>query len=104
MDAPQYPPASAYHAPAAVVSTLTVADSSVAELLAIAPAKAEILAVTPDFEKRVSGDIGQHLGNVTLKLLADYTVIDRAAFSTMASRIDGLHLQVSDSYRQGSTP
>ena len=102
MDAPQFPPASAYHEPEAVAYLLTVADASVAELLAIAPAKAAILAVIPDFEKRVSGEIGQHLGNLSLKLLADYTVIDHPAYQTIARRIDGLRLQVSDSYRKGT--
>jgi hypothetical protein len=99
VEAPHYPPASAYHEPEAVAYTLTVADASVAELLATSQAKAAILAVVPDFEKRVSGDIGQHLGNLSLKLLADYTVIDRAAYESIAGRIDGLRLQVSDSYR-----
>lgn len=101
MEAPVYPPALAYHEPEAVAYTLTVADASVAELLAIAEAKAAIIAVVPDFEKRVSGEIGQHLGNLSLKLLADYTVIDRAAYEAVASRIDGLHLQVSDNYQSG---
>ena len=50
----------------------------------------------------MSGEIGQHLGNLSLKLLADYTVIDHPAYQTIARRIDGLRLQVSDSYRKGT--
>jgi hypothetical protein len=100
MEAQQYPPASTYLEPAAVDYTLSVSEASVLELLAIPLAREAILTEIPDFEKRVSGDIGQHLGNLSLKLLADYTVIDKPAFERIATRVDAMRLSVSDTYRQ----
>ena len=65
MDAPLYPPSSAYEAPVRVPQQMTTRDSSFADFLANAEALAIVKSEVPAFEGFIKNPmLAPHLGNM----------------------------------------
>jgi hypothetical protein len=76
MDAPVYPPAAAYEAPAPAPRVLSTKDSSIAELQANPAAWAIILKEMPSIEARLSTPmLKPHLGNFSFRSLTQFGLV-----------------------------
>jgi hypothetical protein len=75
MDAPLYPPATAYVAPERVAHKVDSYQTSIADLLANPDTKAILLREIPGFEGRVGNSaLKPHLGNFSLRSLVQFGV------------------------------
>jgi hypothetical protein len=73
MDAPLYPPATAFERPAIVATTMSTTTSSINALLASPRAKAILLREIPGFEARIGNDmIKPHLDNFSPRSLVQF--------------------------------
>ena len=74
MDAPLYPPAQVYEAPARLPRALNTRDVSIADLMAIPAARAIVLKEMPYIEARLTGQIAPHLGNFSFRDISQFNV------------------------------
>jgi hypothetical protein len=79
MDAPLYPPATAYERPATAPHRLNTTTTSIAALLADPAAKAIILKEIPGFEGRVNNpQLKPHLDNFSMRSLVQFGLFKAA--------------------------
>ena len=91
MDAPTYPPASAYEAPVRVAYAVTTANTSITQLLADPAAKAILLTEIPGFESRISNEqLKPHLDNFSPRSLVQFGVFKADALDRVDVRLRAL--------------
>lgn len=73
MDAPLYPPSTAFEQPAILPHSLSTKTSSIAALLANPAAKAILMKEVPGFEQRIGSEqIKPHLDNFSPRSLVQF--------------------------------
>ena len=88
MDAPLYPPATAYERPATAPHRLNTATSSIAALLADPAAKAIILKEIPGFEARISTpQLKPHLDNFSMRSLVQFGLFKAAELDRVDAQL-----------------
>jgi hypothetical protein len=76
MDAPVYPPSTAYVQPARVPRPLDTKDTSIADLMAIPAAWAVVLKEIPTVQQRIGNEqLKPHLGNFSFRSLTQFGVV-----------------------------
>ena len=76
MDAPLYPPATAYVQPVRVPRKLDTKDTPIADLRAIPAAWAIVLKEIPTVEQRIGNEqLKPHLGNFSFRSLTQFGVV-----------------------------
>ncbi|MET0363085.1 MAG: hypothetical protein ABW169_00395 [Sphingobium sp.] len=76
MDAPLYPPASAYVQPRRAPRVLSTQDTAIADLKAVPAAWAIVVKQIPSMEARIGNEmIKPHLGNFSLRSLVQFGVV-----------------------------
>ena len=79
MDAPLYPPATAYERPAVAPHRMNTTTTSIAALLADPAAKAILLKEIPGFEGRVGNpQLKPHLDNFSMRSLVQFGLFKAA--------------------------
>lgn len=79
MDAPLFPPATAYVQPVRIARTLNTRDTSIAELRSIPAVWAIVLKEIPTIERRIASDqMKPHLGNFSFRSLTQFGVVQAA--------------------------
>ena len=88
MDAPLYPPATAYERPATAPHRLNTTTISIAALLADPAAKAIILREIPGFEGRVSNpQLKPHLDNFSMRSLVQFGLFKAAELDRVDAQL-----------------
>ena len=76
MDAPLYPPASAFEQPVRAPRHLSTQDTAIADLKAIPAAWAIVLKEAPNIEARIGSEmIKPHLGNFSFRSLVQFGIV-----------------------------
>lgn len=91
MDAPLYPPATAYERPAVVPTRMSTADTSIARMLADPSAKAILLREIPGFEARVGNDmLRPHMDNFSPRSLVQFGLFKAADLDRVDAQLAAL--------------
>ena len=93
MDAPLYPPATAYERPAIAPHRMNSTTTSIAALLADPAAKAILLKEIPGFEGRVSTpQLKPHLDNFSMRSLVQFGLFKAAELDRVDAQLRALPL------------
>jgi hypothetical protein len=91
MDAPLYPPATAFEQPTPVAREINTKDTSIADLKAIPAAWAIVLKEIPDVEMRVGNPmLKPHLGNFSFRSLTQFGVVKSDALDRIDPQLRAL--------------
>lgn len=91
MDAPLYPPASAFVQPQRLPQSLSSRETPIAVLKSIPAAWAIVNKEIPGMDRRVGGDqIRPHLGNFSLESLLPFGVVPREAIERIDRQLAAL--------------
>jgi hypothetical protein len=77
MDAPLYPPATAFVQPERVPQPLSVRETPIAVLKANPGAWAIVIKEIPSLDRTVTGGLKPHLGNFSLESLLPFRIVQR---------------------------
>lgn len=91
MDAPLYPPSTAFEQPAILPHTLNTASTSIAALLANPAAKAILIGAIPGMEQRIGGEqIKPHLDNFSPRSLVQFGLFKAADLDRVDAQLRNL--------------
>ncbi len=94
MDAPLYPPASAWEAPITIPQQMTTRTASFADILANPRAKAIMLSEMPNFEMMIGNpQLKPHLGNMSPRDLVQFGAFKADALDRVDARLLAEHVQ-----------
>lgn len=91
MDAPLYPPATAYVPPVRVPRALSTKDTAINDLMAIPAAWAIVLKEIPTVQQRISSEqMKPHLGNFAFRDLTQFGVFKAADLDRIDPQLKAL--------------
>jgi hypothetical protein len=91
MDAPLYPPSSAFEQPAILPHKLSTTTTSIAALLADPAAKAILIREIPHLEQRIGNDqLKPHLDNFSPRSLVQFGVFKAADLDRVDAQLSAL--------------
>ncbi|UVO53083.1 hypothetical protein [Sphingomonas sp. SUN039] len=91
MDAPLYPPATAYVQPVRVHRPLDTKDTAIADLMAIPEAWAIVLKEIPNMQQRIGNEqLKPHLGNFSFRSLTQFGVVKAADLDRIDAQLKAL--------------
>lgn len=91
MDAPLYPPSTAFEQPAILPHSLSTAATSIAALLAEPAAKAIMVKEIPGLEQRIGGDqLKPHLDNFSPRSLVQFGLFKPADLDRVDAQLSAL--------------
>jgi aspartokinase-like uncharacterized kinase len=91
MDAPLYPPSTAFEQPAILPHSLNTTSTSIAALLASPAAKAILIKEIPGMEQRIGGEqIKPHLDNFSPRSLVQFGLFKAADLDRVDAQLRAL--------------
>jgi hypothetical protein len=91
MDAPLYPPATAYEQPVRMPRALSTKDTAINDLMAIPAAWAIVAKEIPNVHQRISSDqMKPHLGNFAFRDLIQFGVFKAADLDRIDPQLKAL--------------